>query len=279
MSLYSLNQVACYLNLAASRIAKQGNISYLTDNAKDGLIGGAKQHQETQILLFGDPKSKSPTLWIANNDDADTHLQMNLLNKLGIITAESLIKHVSTYQGRLFKPSNYTKKNKDLCQEPTDPTGISLYQLALLEAESETLDYPKPLTLVENNTFNSEYQINLNNTPDSTKTLLFVTKSYIGLSPNTGEEHAEQKLLAALSKLSSVNETLYFYGCKPPCVACKHVLLLVEQNQSKLKLKLKYDNHNDGAKYPAVKNSTSDTIKKLDVDKYFPKLVIVKSDG
>ena len=100
-----MNQVALYLNLATTRIKKDGNtLTYLGLPGVELNVAPGREQQETQILFVRD------ALGIANNDDSDSLCQKALLEKLGVSTPDNLIEHVANYQGRVFERIKKQKK-------------------------------------------------------------------------------------------------------------------------------------------------------------------------
>jgi hypothetical protein len=55
---------------------------------------------------------------------------------------------------------------------------------------------------------------------------VFIKGSYTGMTTTSGSEHAEQKLLAALSRCvhQAFDKTVPLSGCKMACSVCKDVI-------------------------------------------------------
>lgn len=266
--LYSMNQIALYLNLASGRIKKDGGrLTYLTDTDSPVLAAAAGDGQETQILFVRD------ALWIANNDDQDSLLQQELLNKLGIKTPEQLIQHVETYQGRVF--ARIKIKGAYEYAEPDSPGKLALFELASRneKGEPQAVAYPAPITVFPKAVANPKYTL-VEPDGDGTKPpvagIVFVVGNYAGA--NTGvNEHAEQKLLAALLHVpDSITGTLPLYGCKRQCAVCEGVF---KKAIPRLKSRSRYLNctaHDDRTVENYQQQAHPSNIKALDVDKYFP---------
>lgn len=257
--------IALYLNLALPLIRANGNKPhYLTGNT-DGsaLPQPGSQNQETQCMLVGS------SLWIANNDDADTATQRALLNRLGINRLSKLSAHVEAFCGRVlpthagkYNPGAFTLKHK------------ALY--ALMPAGQRTAPpgaYTKPMPGgVENVAFNlGGVTTNLQNC----SRLVFVSGNYNGTGGN--KYHAEQKLLAALGELWShwtYRQPVYIQGCKPACTRCDQVLqdvnLRITPSSGK---RFSYVNSVAASTRSDVglnQVTTDAGVKALDLDTYFP---------
>ena len=262
---YSMNQVALYLNLAAKRVQADGNLRYLTGNTNVALNGGG-QGSETQILFVRD------ALWIANNDDADTRLQKAIVDRLGIDTPEALIEHVDAYQGRVF--GRRRQGNNESYNVGTSPTATLLYELAGMDDAGESRDVPYPGNLVLPAAAAANRVITIGapnafHAPPVTG-LVFIVGNYQA-SNNAPNEHAEQKLLAALSQLpDNIRGTLALYGCKRACNVCATV---VQDVTRKLRGEQRYLNsrsHDDPHVNGYQNQFHAANIKSLDVDAYYP---------
>ena len=89
--LYSMVEVAIYLNVATNLIQKaNGYLTYLTGDESVRITKTNSRTEETQILQIF-----SKAIWIANNEDSDTYMQKELLDKLSIDDYRDLIEHVS----------------------------------------------------------------------------------------------------------------------------------------------------------------------------------------
>jgi hypothetical protein len=272
--LYSYNQVALYLNLAAARVAKDGHLGYLTGSELPKVSGGGHDHQETQILFVNDD-----ALWVANNDDADTLLQKAILEKLHIGTPEALIDHVQTYQTRVFK----RRKNgaSEIFTPRTSPAEILLAELVGTDYEGnkrvlhDQNDYPAALWPLPaaplGGKKSSGYSLQSSGATPALSGIVFITGRYEGKSGTGDNEHAEQKLLAALSRLpDNVRGRLDFYGCKQQCQTCKGVF-----DEAKPRLLSSYrflvcTAHDDAKVDNYQAQAHPSNIKALDVDHYFP---------
>lgn len=265
--LYSNNQIALYLNLASGHIKRDGHLRYLTGKPSPKLTGGGNL-QETQILFVRD------ALWIANNDDSDTLLQQSLLNMLGIGTPQALIEHVAAYQGRVF---NRIKIQGEMqFDTPSGPAEEVMEELCKLDELGNAKDIVYPADMVGlpiGGVSNPKYKLT---SPDGDRAkppvsgIVFVVGNYEG-SGDGINEHAEQKLLAALSRVpDSITGTLPLFGCKRQCSVCEDVF---DRAMPRLRSSYRYLNcraHSDTkiTKYQAQAHPSN--IKALDVDQYFP---------
>lgn len=264
---YSMNQVALYLNLAAARVKADGDLRYLMGPGAPKISGGGNL-QETQILFVRD------ALWVANNDDADTVLQKAILEKLLIGTPEALVEHVEACQTRVFKRMKLGAK--EIFVPPGSPAEILLAELAGLDdaGGKRDLTYPSALgalPVAGKKPVGYALQPPGSSTAPAVSGIVFVTGNYEGTVGSGDNEHAEQKLLAALSRVpDSVRGTLALYGCKRQCSVCKNVF---DKAIPKVASSYRYLNcraHDD----PAIENYQAQAhpsgIKALDVDRYFP---------
>lgn len=262
---YSMNQVALYLNLAAKRVQADESLKYLTGNKTPKITGGG-QGSETQILFVRD------ALWIANNDDADTRLQKAILDRLAIDTPDGLIDHVDAYQGRVF--GRRRQGNNESYDVGTSPTATLLYELAGMDdlGASRDVPYPGDLVLPAAPAANRLITIGAPNNfhaPPVTG-IVFIVGNYQS-SNDAPNEHAEQKLLAALSRLpENIRGTLALYGCKRACNVCATV---VQDVTRKLRGEQRYLNsrsHDDPHVQGYQNQFHAANIKSLDVDAYYP---------
>ncbi|KPF41674.1 hypothetical protein D621_21480 [beta proteobacterium AAP51] len=209
-----MDQVALYLNRATLLIkAAGGKISYITGNDATSVSCSGQRAEETQIASFGD------AVWIANNDDADSSTQRELLDKLGISSSKELIDHVDNYQGRVLSSHKGAFTPGAMTPEET-----LLYKMATRsDAESGTsLAVPGTLAPAAKAAANPSFKIS-GAGPAPTAGIVFVVGSYVGGEGTS--EHAEQKLLAALGKTPrAMSAAVTISGCKMACSTCKEVL-------------------------------------------------------
>ncbi len=263
--LYSLDQVALYLNRATILIKKAGgDLEYITGRRGTTITAFGKGAEETQCLSFGS------AIWIANNDDQDTLLQLALLNKLGISTREQLMDHVDRYQGSVMTTFRGAFKVESMTAEET-----LLYLMATRNDVDRLPDErfaPPPAMTLPASARNPEYKLSASG-PAPSSGIVFVTGSYAAQGGGDGGEHAEQKLLVALSKsFGSVNGTVTISGCKMACSICEKVLEDTALALRSRNIGLKYVNTHVNALRDSVglskKNSVR--IKALDIEHYFP---------
>ena len=261
--------IALYLNCALKLIRNKNNkLHYLTGNELGAAISRpGTQNQETQCLVVGG------ALWIANNDDADTNTQRELLNRLGINRFNKLAEHVEKYRGRVLPTHNgaynqgaFTLKHK---------------LLFALIPESKRLNppaaYTSPMpTSVNNVTYNVGNQVN--NLKNNSR-IVFVTGTYEGQGGGQSGCHAEQKLLAALGLLwkdpFSHKQPVYLQGCKSPCTRCEQVLNVVSQrirtSSGKRFSSANITVRNARTSSGLIQVTTNEAgVRALNVDTYFP---------
>jgi hypothetical protein len=263
--LYSLDQVALYLNRATILIKKaKGDLEYITGKKGTTIAASGLGAEETQCLSFGS------AIWIANNDNGDTLIQMALLNKLGINTAEQLIDHVDRYQARVMA----TAKGAFVPAAMTAEESLLFAIASRHDADSAPGEKFAPAAPMElpPSVKNPEYKLTASG-PAPSSGLVFVTGSFMAVGGGEGSEHAEQKLLVALSKsFGSVNGTVTISGCKMACSVCEKVLEDTAKELKSRNIALKYVNTyvnelRDKAKL-SKKNAVN--VKALDVALYFP---------
>lgn len=255
--------IALYLNCALRLIrANHNSPHYLT-----GVTGGptltlpGTQNQETQCMMVGG------ALWIANNDDADSATQRELLNHLGINRLNKLVDHVERYRGRVlpthngaYNPHTFTLKQALL--------------FALMPASERTTPPAAHDGRFPNNVNNIAFTLGnpVTNLKNCSR-IVFVSGSYTGQGGTS--LHAEQKLLAALGELWqdwSYRQPVYIQGCKPPCTRCAQVLRGVNQRLSSGK-RFSYANTTvaDARTTVALNQvTTNGSVRALDLDQYFP---------
>ena len=262
---YSMNQVALYLNLACSRVQADGDMRYLTGRSGTGTLTGGGQNQETQILFVRD------ALWIANNDDADSQLQKKILEKLRVGTPEALVEHVDAFQSRVFKRRRNGRE--EMFVPPASPAETLLFELAGLDDKGDAREvaYPDAMDLPTTGAgAPAGYSLGSGGKPPVSG-ILFVTGSYEGKDGTGDNEHAEQKLLAALSRVpDSIRGTLALYGCKRQCQVCADVF---GEALPRLRASYRYVNcraHDDTKVSNYAAQAHPSGIKALDVDRYFP---------
>lgn len=262
---YSMNQVALYLNLACSRVQADGDMRYLTGRAGTGELTGGGQNQETQILFVRD------ALWIANNDDADSQLQKKILDKLRIGTPEALIEHVDAFQARVFKRRRNGRD--EMFVPPASPAETLLFELAGLDdkGDAREVTYPNAMDLPTTGTGSpAGYALGSGGKPPVSG-IVFVTGHYEGKHGTGDNEHAEQKLLAALAEVpDSIRGTLALYGCKRQCQVCADVF---GEALPRLRASFRYVNcraHDDRKVRNYASQAHPSGIKALKVDHYFP---------
>lgn len=260
--LYSFDQVALYLNRATLLIkASAGSLKFITgnDGTKVSYIGA--KAEETQILTFGD------AVWIANNDDNDSTTQREYLNKMGVSTRQELMDHVEAYQGRALK----THQGKFTEGGMTSEEKL-LYRLASRNDQDrvEKFSYPGTLAPALVASANATYKLSAEGPPPSSG-IVFVTGSYVG---SGGPEHAEQKLLAALSKCGgNVRGSVTISGCKMACSICEDVLDSAKEKLKNRFIQLNYNSsfvnsiRND--EDVGLRKKNSHGIKALDTARYF----------
>lgn len=259
-------RIAVFLNLACDRVTKDnGKLKFITGKDTPSIRKGGRQNQETQILWFKD------VIWIANNDDADTEMMRDYCDALGINTVDGLESHVDTYNTAVL-PTHRGALNL---------RGISPKEelcVALLEAEMPSgttrsdLTVPDPLdTSAITSVSNQTYKLSSSNAPP-TKGIVFVYGNYTGDTVTSGSEHAEQKLLAALSKAdTTVNGGVRITGCKSPCSVCQKVLDEVHLRLGRSLIALKYNNTamDTIRSVAGLAKCSPSGIKDLRVDDYF----------
>jgi hypothetical protein len=262
MIIKELTHIACYLNLATQKIRSQrGSLKWLTGNELKTIDVAAGRSEETQCLSWGE------TLWIANNDDADSDVQMQFLSYLGIDNGPDLsthIKHIDEYGRRVL--SMFANKIK--------PNGSSAKELlfeALTPGSEELGPAFKP------GAAKTIRQIKLTSalTTHLISGISFVTGDYEGEGTNL---HAEQKLLAAFGLRHKMDEPagkVLVGGIKPPCATCEKVLKKAQERlaEDKYKNPLVFED----AAVERIRTEAgfaqvhASNIRSLDVDKYFPK--------
>jgi len=266
-------QVALYLNAVATHLGE-------TAGKLDKLVAGNKtitfstgRNEETQCL------SVDGALWIANNDDADTNSQQAFLNAIGINNYDKLVEYIDQYQS-LVLPS--TKNSATLTMESLSPKKRLLYELATADGKNNLLTMQQLPQLPANPVSNPSYSLASNDPPPAPKKLgttwsniLFVKGSFDGKKTKAGSEHAEQKLLAALSRCTdrAFGKGVKVFGCKMACAVCETVLESAARKLSARGATLKYvdsvvDDLRNSDKVK-LRKANPDGIKDLDVDAYF----------
>jgi hypothetical protein len=257
---YRSEQIALYLNLATSHLeAREGNLSELT-TSNQTIAYNAGNHEETQCLAM------MGALWIANNDDSDTDTQRALLNKLGIDTHDALANYVDQYQTLVLKHHAGVLTRQNL---PTAKQKF-LYDLADADGAIPPAKPARPAVPAAVN--NQPYSLASNNAPPVAG-IVFIKGNYAGSITPDGNQHAEQKLLAALSKCyaKAFNKGVHIFGCKVACSVCEEVLANVKQKLKSKGVTLKYEDPiaeriREEAGLPQV---NPQGIRDLDVDTYF----------
>lgn len=266
-----MNQVALYLNLAAKRVHESRNLSFLTGNNAIAM-GAGGLGQETQIMFVRN------ALWIANNDDADTRLQKSLLDRLGINTVDALIDHVDTYQGRVF--GRRRQGGVDVYENRASPTERLLFELAGYEedgsARAAGVPYAANLVPPVRGVANPTYTIQgaaARRAEPPVNGIVFVLGNYDADEATRAavNEHAEQKLLAALSSVpDAIRGTLALYGCKRACNVCARVLTAADARLRQERRYLNTRSHDDAHVENYQAQFHAENIKALDVAAYFP---------
>ncbi|WP_375760267.1 hypothetical protein [Corallococcus exercitus] len=228
---YRSEQLALYLNLAASCLDESnGFLSCLIDTPTK-ITRPSGNHEETQCLAM------PGTLWIANNDDGDTDAQQELLDTLGIDTHDALVAHVDAYQTLVLKhhAGKLTRQNL--------PSGKQkyLYDLASLDGAIPD-EKPAVTPLPERTANNVSYSLS-SSKPPPVRGIVFIKGAYTGSDRPHGNMHAEQKLLAALHKCYSraLFKGVHVFGCKVACTTCAAVLKTAKQRLASKGVALKYE--------------------------------------
>ncbi|MEL6996877.1 MAG: hypothetical protein AAFP68_01335 [Pseudomonadota bacterium] len=274
MAMYFDERIPLYLNLACRQVTRDsGDLKFLTGSSGTTVTCGGRENQETQVLKFG-----GSTIWIANNDDADTLMMKAFLDKLGIDSLEALSSHVEDYAARLY-PSRKAGEGTVAKANISDGTAVKVKLLAELQAQEMIsgktvadieIPDPKDLTTVTA-VSNKTYKLSSSNAPPADG-IVFVTGNYDGDKVTGGDQHAEQKLLAALSKApSTMTGAVRIIGCKSACSTCETVLLGV-RDRLKGKMIVSFQNQNvDNMRTDlSLGKKNTSTIRDLALDTYFP---------
>jgi hypothetical protein len=261
------DQICLYLNLATTKTrAAAGDIGWLTGTAGTTIQVGASTSQETQCMVIGS------CIWIANNEDVDTDFQFAFLNRLGIRSYAKLKEHVEAHQTRLL-PIHAGKFNITDGAKP----GEKLLARMTGTANRAAAVFPAFALPDQPDGGCQTYSLTSASAPPVSG-IVFVKGSYIGAGGEN--EHAEQKLMAALGKYlqgsgtSIYGKRLQVAGCKSACQTCRGVLqniagrLLVGISRTRLSFDDPelVDARNGVGMGPAHPSN----IKALDVAHYFP---------
>jgi hypothetical protein len=258
---FTLTRMALYLNLATARIYKaDGSLSYITDDKNAKVTRPGAYQQETQVLYFGGP---TPMLFIANNDNADTQTQMELMNQLGIDSIGLLTEHLYGFQGSVLKQhqGKYVEKGMSAKEQ-------LLYQLAALDVDAAAkLGKFKIGKTVKNATIKADKDLK-----GFYASVVFVTGDYAGIQDTGNKEHAEQRLIALALKNTPYfkNRNLTVTGCKTACGTCAKALAEAEDALSKEGIKLLWrdggiDKIREGI---GLNKDDPDGVKQLDIKAY-----------
>ena len=264
--LYNLTKTAIYLNQATTLINKSnGKLTYLTGDNSVTLqnFNSNSQTQETQCMAVGS------ALWIANNDDGDTDTQFELVNKLGIKQREALFRHVDK-NGNLVLKTHSGQYNYQ---------GMTAQEQVLHKMIDRKGGRLKPPTFVTLGTpvTNLTYNISTSQSKPATSGIVFIKGAYAGKSGDVSAKmHAEQKLLAALSKVFKDTgiRRAAVAGCKMPCCTCETVLKSTRKKISELDFHFWFEFENGqfvtDSRIDVKLNQVNATgVRGLDVDAYF----------
>lgn len=260
------DQIALYLNLATTKTrGAAGDIGWLTGTPGTTVAVAASTSQETQCMVLGS------CIWIANNEDTDSDFQCRFLNLLGISSYVKLTEHVEKYQKRLL-PSHAGRFNVTDGSRPGEK---------LLARVTETANGPAPVLAVcavpATPGTCATYGLASAGAP-AVSGIVFVSGSYVGAGGEN--EHAEQKLMAALGKYLQGTGTsiqakrLQVAGCKSACQTCRGVLQTIQARvlAGSSKNRMSFDTPELVEARTAVGMGAAhpSNIKALDVDHYFP---------
>jgi hypothetical protein len=224
-----LVEISLYLNVLLDRARDVGGklSQFLNCDSDAKLDVFGKSSEETQCLLF----PGEGTVWLANNEDADTSSQMSFLEKFGISTYKDLQTHVKTHVGQLLSgkkgqlPSSSPKKLLLHC--------VAKRQGHIPDEKSGLVsEWPELKPISSKHGSIKRYKLDSPGVPPQEKGILCVTGKYEG-KPSDGDPHAEQKLLAALWRVTSgkgfddgkeEGGSIVVAGCKTACNVCREVL-------------------------------------------------------
>jgi hypothetical protein len=262
------DQIALYLNLATSKTrAAKGDIGWLTGTPGTIVPVSASSSLETQCMVVGS------CIWIANNEDVDSDFQCDFLNRIGISRYSVLVRHVEAHQTRLL-PTHAGKFNVSSGAKPGEKL-----MARLTDTRNNTEAVFPEFRLPEANAQGSctSYSLTSALAPVA-EGIVFIKGSYQGTDGEN--EHAEQKLMAALGKyLQGYGTGIYsksvtVSGCKSACSTCRGVLeaITLRLRNGLSANRLFFD---DAALVGArtevgMGASHPKGIKKLDIAHYFP---------
>lgn len=204
--------ISLYLNLLISKLRSElASNSHGWVRSKLGISSvSSNDSQETQCLIGGGGE-----LWIANNFDTASEMQMTVLNYLGITSKTKLLKHIEQYKTWVVN-SHLGKVNLD---------GATSKQQVFCRMETICKDdavCDDPAFDFDHGAAVSQHKLSSGSTPADSK-IQFIMGNYRSTNAYT-KFHAEQKLLAALKKYNKAGN-YYINGCKMPCTTCRPVLI------------------------------------------------------
>ncbi len=260
-----LERIATYLNLATDKLKETPDLSWITGTATPITLGSTAPSQETQCMQV------QSSIWIANNEDADSTTQRNFLDALGVRTLDEL-RYLSIVYGAHVLPFHTGR----LALKKTHPkSNLLAFMIAGIDTVRE-LEQAAPYEVLATAT-NTPYALSSVN-PPPVSGIVFVTGSYQGDAATRTDAgmHAEQKLLAALGKYIQANPTfgatIYLGGTKMPCSKCGVVIASVAE-RLRFRVEIRQDlttTLRDMRSEAGISTKSASGIRKLDVDHYFP---------
>lgn len=187
-------------------------------------LGGSEEGQETQVLSFGSE------LWIANNSDEDTVVQLKFLETHAVFTPATLAKFVDYSQVKVLSkgnfgvvPSSFTPKQKLLfaLMEQDGFVKKDDKDIEIILPDKPSKDSPK----FQHELFKLNSEANLYRRVHLGQRIVFVVGDYKQVG-DCAKFHAEQKLVAAAlhHKIYFNGNTIKVMGCKTACKTCDEAL-------------------------------------------------------
>ncbi|OEZ59060.1 hypothetical protein [Duganella sp. HH105] len=281
-------RISLFLNMISKKLCVGGSqdiaLSWIDDKVKIQ-AKGICENSETQVLVANEGYTM---FWIANNEEEASIAQKAYLDKLGISTFLQLSAHVDTYEEALRtaigRPAasasgskvvmfgNMIDEEKLFKPAPTPTEPLWMKNLAWASIE---VKIPKAIT--HSNTTSKNIQPALGMAPDpfTLQSFAFINDDYDHTSDTQPTRHAEQKLLAAFSKLQKNiirGMQISIHGCKAACSCCAEVLVTARKSLLQNECTLKVDNsfaENPRRAAGFSPKVVGKTIAKLD-PKYYP---------
>lgn len=241
-------RIAIFLSIVTEKITKASSsekikLTWLEPDLDISMDSQpATNNEETQVLASGTGGALDPPalFWIANNDISASESQVAYCNAVGIGTYKELHDHVNKFEVRLItsmgKPKNDEHSTlRVLARGMMNSVGTRPELTKSRNARvlsKKIIPFSGKLTVLKNTTnftiqpTPAEIKSGGNNGAFQQAPFYFIHDEYDGnVGDNSDKLHAEQRLLAAFSKIKE-NEgmTIGLYGCKVACSCCSVVI-------------------------------------------------------